>query len=156
MGGVKVRTTQRLHTFLLQPSPSRSIGRDSPPAKTFLVSSFLFTFLFLLVNLSPCNSLSLLSTLTRLGHCSNSPRNYSTTMAPVSFRRSPASSLPTVVSLSKLLHLIPHAFSNQHVKRGLQVAMKEHEPEVPGESPEYMLKLLLSVVLVLLGGVFAG
>lgn len=77
-------------------------------------------------------------------------------MAPISMRRTTASSLPTVVSLSKLLHLIPHAFSNEHVKRGFQVAMKETEPEIPEDSPEYMLKLLFSVALVLLGGVFAG
>lgn len=78
-------------------------------------------------------------------------------MAPVTLRRSPASSAATVVSISKLLHLIPAALSSAHVKRGVEFAVNKMEEEGPPEdSPEYMLKLILAAVFVLLGGVFAG
>lgn len=78
-------------------------------------------------------------------------------MAPVSIRRSPASSAATVVSLSKLLHVIPAILSSRHVKRGVEFAIAKTEEEGPPEdSPEYMFKATLAMVFVLLGGVFAG
>lgn len=82
-------------------------------------------------------------------------------MPPVIARRTAA--LPTIVSLSKLLHLIPAALNSKHAKRGAQLAMAagatlaEHDGEGGEEAgTEKMAKLIFSVGLVLLGGVFAG
>lgn len=81
-------------------------------------------------------------------------------MAPVNIRRSPASSAATVVSLSKLLHLVPAILSNSHVKRGTEFVIAGHggggEEGPPAESPEYMFKLVMAMAFVILGGVFAG
>lgn len=81
-------------------------------------------------------------------------------MPPLSGRS--AGSLPTLVSLGKLLHLIPAAIKSRHAKRGAEwainaasMALEEGEGEEE-PAPELMFKLILSVGLVLLGGVFAG
>lgn len=78
-------------------------------------------------------------------------------MAPVSIRRSPASTVPTVVSLSKLFGVIPAIVSNRHVKRGVEFAINKAEEEgPPADSADYMFKLILSAAFVILGGIFAG
>lgn len=80
-------------------------------------------------------------------------------MAPVNIRRSPASSAATVVSLSKLLHLVPAILSNSHVKRGSEFVIAGHgghAEDPPAESPEYMFKLVMALAFVILGGIFAG
>ncbi|KLT40691.1 DUF21-domain-containing protein [Cutaneotrichosporon oleaginosum] len=80
-------------------------------------------------------------------------------MAPVSIRRSPASSAATVVSLSKLLHIVPAVLSNAHVKRGAEFVIAGHGgggEGPPTESPEYMFKLIMALAFVILGGIFAG
>ena len=79
---------------------------------------------------------------------------------PVLPRRSLSSSLPTLLSLSKLLQHIPR----QHTKRAASwahvavdaMSEKPIDPEDPPGSPAFWWKLGLSVVLVLAGGVFAG
>jgi metal transporter CNNM len=85
-------------------------------------------------------------------------------------RSHPSTRIPTVLSLSKLLTLVPPLLTGntarQHLKRGGEWATvgitlaadtaAPIEPEDPPDSPEFWWKLSLSVVLVLAGGVFAG
>ncbi len=82
-------------------------------------------------------------------------------------RRPVASAFPTLLSLSKVLHIIPSLTSRptrQHLKRGAEWSAGVStilvdvpiEPEDPPDSPIFWWKLGLSVCLVLAGGVFAG
>lgn len=82
-------------------------------------------------------------------------------MPPILARRS--ASIPTLFSLSKLIHLVPAAIKQgSHVKRDNEwivntaVGVLNESVGEDGPHPELMFKLLLSVGLVLLGGVFAG
>ena len=85
-------------------------------------------------------------------------------MPPAIPRRSLRSSLPTLLSLSKLFHLIPQAAtsSSRHKLTGgadwavNAAANAPIEPEDPPDSPIFWWKLGLSICLVLAGGVFAG
>lgn len=95
-------------------------------------------------------------------------------MAPIlSRRRALSSSLPTLLSFSRLFQAIPSALhaSYQHSKRDSYPfqSFDQHnhhhnsttshpiiDPEDPPDSPVFWWKLGLSVCLVLLGGVFAG
>lgn len=92
-------------------------------------------------------------------------------MAPLIRRTaSPGSTkLPILLSLSKLLHFIPALLfgtgssTNSLYKRDDDYfsTLKHKDggvisPEDPPDSPQFMFKLILSVVLVLAGGVFAG
>ncbi|ORY35604.1 hypothetical protein BCR39DRAFT_511086 [Naematelia encephala] len=85
-------------------------------------------------------------------------------MPPVS-GRSLSSSLPTLLSLSKLLQAVPQAISRHKrstdvigsgVMMHLATAKAPIEPEDPPDSPIFWWKLGFSAGLVLLGGVFAG
>jgi len=82
-------------------------------------------------------------------------------MPPVLARRT--ASIPTLFSLSRLAHLVPAALEKRHEKRSTTewavtaAAIALNEGEGGGDnSAGLMFKLLLSVALVLLGGVFAG
>ncbi|WOO83829.1 Protein MAM3 [Vanrija pseudolonga] len=79
-------------------------------------------------------------------------------MAPVNLNRRTASSLPTLLSLSKLIHVVPNLVS-EHVKRDqFVIATSGHggkERVEPG-SPDFYMKLAISMTLVVVGGVFAG
>ena len=88
-------------------------------------------------------------------------------MPPLTPHRPRSSSLPTLLSLSKLISIIPATtlFSARtQLKRNagwtdgaLSVLMDAPmEPEDPPDSPIFWWKLGLSVCLVLSGGVFAG
>lgn len=74
-------------------------------------------------------------------------------------RRGP-SSLPTVISLSKLLHvgtsLASRSLAAPYGAFESAEGTKPEAPEDPPGSPNFVWKLGLSVGLVLLGGVFAG
>ncbi|KAI9637481.1 uncharacterized protein MKK02DRAFT_23698 [Dioszegia hungarica] len=87
--------------------------------------------------------------------------------------RRASAAVPTLLSISKLLRLIPSALNSAvtsarsldkraYVQWGLTelaTLAKEKEPEAPEDppgSPKFLWKLVLSVCLVLLGGVFAG
>ena len=87
--------------------------------------------------------------------------------------RRASAAVPTLLSISKLLRLIPSALNSAVTsarsldKRAyaqwglteLATLAKEKEPESPEDppgSPKFLWKLVLSVCLVLLGGVFAG
>ncbi|TXT08616.1 hypothetical protein VHUM_02744 [Vanrija humicola] len=79
-------------------------------------------------------------------------------MAPITANRRTVSSLPTLLSLSKLVQVVPNLVSG-HVKRG-QMVMETmghggKEPVEPGSS-DFYVKLAVSMTLVLVGGVFAG
>ncbi|WVQ99987.1 hypothetical protein IAU59_007130 [Kwoniella sp. CBS 9459] len=70
-------------------------------------------------------------------------------------RRSALSALPTLLSLTKLVHVVP----NQSTWSSSALAASGPppiEPEDPPDSPAFWWKLGLSVVFVLSGGVFAG
>ncbi|BEI83001.1 hypothetical protein CcaverHIS002_0308690 [Cutaneotrichosporon cavernicola] len=81
-------------------------------------------------------------------------------MAPVYIRHSTVSSATTVASLSKLIHLVPAVLSNRHVKRGAEFVIAQQtggdEEGPPADSPEFMVRLSLAFVFVILGGIFAG
>lgn len=92
-------------------------------------------------------------------------------MAPLIRRTtSPASSkLPLLISLSKLFHFIPALlFGTASPNTSVYKRDSEHfsafkhgdggviKPDDPPDSPQFMFKLIFSVVLVLAGGVFAG
>ncbi|OXC63835.1 hypothetical protein AYX13_06518 [Cryptococcus neoformans] len=72
---------------------------------------------------------------------------------PPLVRRSPTSSIPTLLSLTKLVQLVPRS-AQQWSSFG--ASAPPIEPEDPPDSPKFWWKLGLSVVLVLAGGVFAG
>lgn len=72
---------------------------------------------------------------------------------PPLVRRSTTSSIPTLLSLTKLVQLVPRS-AQQWSSFG--AATPPIEPEDPPDSPKFWWKLGLSVVLVLAGGVFAG
>ena len=87
--------------------------------------------------------------------------------APLRLRRPGSSSLPTLISLSKLLSLAnPRNFKRAAewsaqgtlTAAALASTMAESpdEPEDPPGSPQFVWKLCFSAGLVLLGGVFAG
>ncbi|OCF37918.1 hemolysin [Kwoniella heveanensis BCC8398] len=72
-------------------------------------------------------------------------------------RRSALSSLPTLLSLTKLVHIIPNQSTWSSATTTLAAAGPPPiEPEDPPDSPAFWWKLGLSVVFVLSGGVFAG
>ncbi|WVQ81861.1 hypothetical protein IAT38_003988 [Cryptococcus sp. DSM 104549] len=71
---------------------------------------------------------------------------------PPLIRRATQASLPTLISLTKLVHLIPRS-SSQWTTLDASAPI---EPEDPPDSPIFWWKLGLSMVLVLAGGVFAG
>ncbi|WVO13451.1 hypothetical protein L204_101067 [Cryptococcus depauperatus] len=73
---------------------------------------------------------------------------------PPLLKRTAKASLPTLISLSKLIHLIPRF--NQQWSLEAAPATGPIEPEDPPDSPKFWYKLGLSIVLVLAGGVFAG
>lgn len=88
-----------------------------------------------------------------------------------SVRRTPSAGIATLVSLTKLARLVPEALSKRDqfqspygaynaglsAEYGYGTFAKEPEaPETPPGSPDFVWKLVLSVGLVLLGGVFAG
>ncbi|WVF72789.1 hypothetical protein IAT40_007607 [Kwoniella sp. CBS 6097] len=73
-------------------------------------------------------------------------------MPPLRLRRSALSALPTLLSLTKLVHVIP----NQSTWSAATSGAPPIEPEDPPDSPAFWWKLGLSVVFVLSGGVFAG
>ncbi|KAL1406303.1 hypothetical protein Q8F55_007999 [Vanrija albida] len=79
-------------------------------------------------------------------------------MAPVNIQRRTASSLPTLLSLSKLIHVVPNLVS-EHVKRDQFVVSTLGHGEgrrVEWGSPDWYMKLAISMTLVIVGGVFAG
>lgn len=79
-------------------------------------------------------------------------------MAPVNVNRRTASSLPTLLSLSKLIHVVPNLVSG-HVKRDqFVIATSGHggKDRVEPGSPDFYMKLAISMTLVVVGGVFAG
>ncbi|ODN82343.1 hemolysin [Cryptococcus wingfieldii CBS 7118] len=71
---------------------------------------------------------------------------------PPLVRRSPKAALPTLLSLSKLVGLVPRAAQQWSAASGNAPI----EPEDPPDSPVFWWKLGLSAVLVLAGGCFAG
>ena len=88
-------------------------------------------------------------------------------------RRTTSASVATLVSLTKLVRLVPDALSKRNQiayaygAYGAGTAAGDYgygamgkgeadEPETPPGSPDFVWKLVLSVGLVLLGGVFAG
>lgn len=83
-----------------------------------------------------------------------------------SLRRAPSASVATLVSLTKLARIVPDAlYKRDQAPYGFNggygnsfEAFKHDpkEPETPPGSPDFVWKLILSVGLVLLGGVFAG
>jgi hypothetical protein len=82
-------------------------------------------------------------------------------MPPVLARRS--ASIPTLVSLSKLFHLVPAALKSRHAERSTEwavtaaaLAMESSEGGEGQGTGSVMFKLVFSMFLVLLGGVFAG
>lgn len=76
---------------------------------------------------------------------------------PVLPRRAAASSLPTLLSITKLIQAIPRSGTFKRSSEwAVTLAEKPIEPEDPPDSPVFWWKLGLSVVLVLAGGVFAG
>ncbi|GFZ49498.1 Protein MAM3 [Saitozyma sp. JCM 24511] len=90
-------------------------------------------------------------------------------MPPLTRGPAAARSLPTLLSISKLLHLVPAAItSSPHMQKrngwtssGMSYLAEAGgggtiEPEDPPDSPQFWWKFGLSVGLVLLGGVFAG
>ncbi|WWD19045.1 hypothetical protein CI109_103503 [Kwoniella shandongensis] len=72
-------------------------------------------------------------------------------MAPT-IRRSASSSVPLLLSITKLAKLVPRSSSEWTTLAKSPVL----DPEDPPDSPVFWWKLGLSVVLVLAGGVFAG
>ncbi|RSH88705.1 hypothetical protein EHS25_002932 [Saitozyma podzolica] len=90
-------------------------------------------------------------------------------MPPLTRGPAAARSIPTLLSISKLLHLVPAAItSSSHLQKrntwsnaGMSYLAEAGgggavEPEDPPDSPQFWWKFGLSVGLVLLGGVFAG
>jgi metal transporter CNNM len=96
----------------------------------------------------------------------------------ISRSRARSAAVPTLLSITRLLRLLPSAVSESvssiktHIasKRAygewglvelaaISTQLAEAEPEAPEDppgSPQFVWKLVLSVCLVLLGGVFAG
>lgn len=84
-------------------------------------------------------------------------------MPPLAAHRTLSSALPTLLSLSKLIHLVPslgsrsaHRLLIGDTSNVAFLADARIEPEDPPDSPIFWWKLGLSVCLVLSGGVFAG
>ena len=87
-----------------------------------------------------------------------------------SVRRGHSAGIATLVSLTKLAWIVPDAISGlskRNVYDSQAALLFEHgaygafakepeAPETPPGSPDFVWKLILSVGLVLLGGVFAG
>ncbi|KAL0249860.1 hypothetical protein I308_103163 [Cryptococcus tetragattii IND107] len=72
---------------------------------------------------------------------------------PPLVRRSVTSSIPTLLSITKLVHLVPRTAQQWS---SIGASAPPIEPEDPPGSTKFWWKLGLSVVLVLAGGVFAG
>lgn len=72
---------------------------------------------------------------------------------PPLVRRSVTSSIPTLLSVTKLVHLVPRTAQQWS---SIGASAPPIEPEDPPGSTKFWWKLGLSVVLVLAGGVFAG
>lgn len=65
-------------------------------------------------------------------------------------RRTPVSTVPTVAALYRLFGAVP-----QIAKRSFQVQLEEGGAD-DEPAPEKLVKLLIAMGLILLGGVFAG
>ncbi|EIW67286.1 hypothetical protein TREMEDRAFT_33832 [Tremella mesenterica DSM 1558] len=81
-------------------------------------------------------------------------------MPPAYPLRRGASTIPTIISLSKVFHLAPCLLSRSYSAFGDNALASPGkgpiQPEDPPGSPNFVWKLCFSVALVLAGGVFAG
>jgi hypothetical protein len=117
-----------------------------------------------------CSQLSdLTTTTTSTSLTCDVPSETQPAMPPLTRGPAAARSIPTLLSISKLLHLVPAAItSSSHLQKrntwsnaGMSYLAEAGgggavEPEDPPDSPQFWWKFGLSVGLVLLGGVFAG